>query len=232
MATKKTKAAKVDAPITTITAYKGFDKNMQCRGFQFEIGKTYDHSGRVVVCKSGFHSCANPLDVWSYYNLIDSKFCEVEISGELYRHDGDSKIASARIRINAEIGLSRIIGDAVKFIAALCKPDAASETASGDYSQLAASGDYSKLAASGDSSQLAAGGNYSQLAASGKSSIAMTAAVDCKVMAGDLGAIVLTRWVESEKRYRVSAAYVGENGIKANVFYTLSKDGEFVEVTS
>jgi len=85
------------------------------------------------------------------------------------------------------------------------------------------------LAASGDSSQLAASGDSSQLAASGYSSIAVSAAPNCTASAGKNGCIALTRWVESEKRYRVSVAYVGENGIEENVFYKLNDVGEFVK---
>ena len=107
--------------------------------------------------------------------------------------------------------------------------DSSQLAASGNSSQLAASGDSSKLAASGAYSQLAASGDYSQLAASGDSSIVCAASANCKASAGNNGCIVLTRWVESEKRYRASVAYVGENGIKPNVFYELDATGEFVE---
>ena len=102
--------------------------------------------------------------------------------------------------------------------------------ASGDASKLAASGYASQLAASGDSSQLAASGHCSQLAASGDSSIVVSAAPGCVASAGEHGTIVLTRWVESEQRYRVSVGYVGEDGLKANIAYKLDDDGGFVEV--
>jgi hypothetical protein len=65
----------------TITAFKGFDENWQCRGFQYEIGKTYKHDGEVEACSSGFHSCLNPFDVLNYYD-VTSKFAIVELNGE------------------------------------------------------------------------------------------------------------------------------------------------------
>ena len=117
--------------------------------------------------------------------------------------------------------------------------DASKLAASGYSSQLAASGNSSQLAASGDSSQLAASGNYSKLAASGyasklaasgDSSIVVSSAPGCVASAGEHGTIVLTRWVESERRYRVSVGYVGEDGIKPNTAYVLDEKGRFVEV--
>ena len=221
-----------------IIAYKGFTKELKCRDFQYEIGKAYEHVGRVKACDSGFHACENPLDVLDYYDLCDSRFAIVELDGELSRHGDDSKIASAKIHIKAELSLPQFIGYAIDWVKQACnieKPDFSGkkvDAASGHSSQLAASGDYSKLAASGHYSQLAASGDSSQLAASGKSSIAMAAATGCTVKAGELGCIVLTRWVESEKRYRATVGYVGENGIKADVFYKLDGDGNLVEAES
>ena len=152
-----------------IRAYKAFDKNMRCRGFQFDVGQTYEHDGPVKACESGFHACENPLDVWRYYAL-DSRYAVVEMGGDVSRHDGDSKIAAARITISAEIALPQIISDGVAYLMGLCKDAFALKPvvdASGNGSRLAASGNGSRLAASGYGSQLAASGYDSQLAASG-----------------------------------------------------------------
>ena len=144
-------------------AYKAFDQNMQCRGFQFEVGKTYKLDGEVKACESGFHACENPLDMWNYYPL-NSRYAVVELGGNINRHADDSKIAAAQITILAEITLSQIISDGVARLMGLCKDALA---ASGDYSKLAASGDDSNLVVSGHNSKLAASGDYSNLAASG-----------------------------------------------------------------
>jgi hypothetical protein len=150
-------------------AYKAFDKNLACRNFQYEVGKTYEHPGRVAICSAGFHSCENPFDVLNYYDLIDSRFCIVRASGEIARHSDDGKMASAKLTVEAELKLPDFISKCITYLLKTAKGENV-QAASGDSSKLAASGYYSQLAASGDSSQLAASGDSSQLAASGDSS--------------------------------------------------------------
>ena len=154
-------------------AYKAFDKNMQCRGFQFEVGAHYEHNGKVEPCKSGFHACKNPLDVWNYYP-INSRYAIVEIAGDVVDSGSDSKVVCSNISIVQEIALTELINHSVKYMLNECYDKLAGHNsnlaASGDYSNLAASGDYSKLAASGDYSKLVASGHYSKLAASGYNS--------------------------------------------------------------
>ncbi|SCC65533.1 DUF7666 domain-containing protein, partial [Kosakonia oryziphila] len=99
-----------------ITAYKGFNVDMTCRGYQFEIGKTYNHEGKVKACASGFHSCENPLDVFGYYSPSGSRFCEVEVSGDISRHSDDTKIASATITIKAEISIHEMVKRAIDWV--------------------------------------------------------------------------------------------------------------------
>jgi hypothetical protein len=155
-----------------IKGYKGFNKDMKCRGFQFEEGKEYE-TDNAVICHEGFHFCTNPFDVLNYYNIVDSTFAEVEALGKTVKHDKDSKVATTKIKISAKLSLSAFINAAVLFLLEKTNKEKAASgdysklAASGHYSQLAASGDYSQLAASGDYSQLAASGHYSQLAASG-----------------------------------------------------------------
>ena len=96
-----------------LIAYKGFDTNLQCRGFQFAVGESYTHEGRVAACESGFHACENPLDVFAYYAPGDSRFCTVEVTGELSRHADDSKVAAAKIKIVAEYSIPQIVTAAV-----------------------------------------------------------------------------------------------------------------------
>ncbi|HHM9645724.1 TPA: hypothetical protein ACRMD1_003862, partial [Pseudomonas aeruginosa] len=111
MASKK-KAASEEV----VTAYKGFKQDLTCRGHQFEIGGTYKHEGEVEACASGFHSCEYPLDVFGYYAPSESRFAIVKASGQLSRHDDDSKIASATLVVEAEISMPTMISRAIDWI--------------------------------------------------------------------------------------------------------------------
>ena len=224
-----TQAEQHDAPqapteatttVGPIRAYKAFDKNLQCRGFQFEVGQTYEHDGPVKACNSGFHACENPLDVWNYYPL-DSRYAVVELDGDVSRHGDDSKVAAARITISAEFTLSQIITDGVAYLMDLCKAAFAIKPGAGS------SGNYSKLAASGDRSQLAASGYGSKLAASCENCVCVAASPGSTARAASGGAIALT--YHDGKRYRIAVAYVGEDGIDPNVDYRVTDAGEFVK---
>ena len=136
---------------------------------KYGIGKEYKHEGKVEVCESGFHSCENPLDVLNYYDLTESRFAEVECSGDIKTHLDDSKIASKKIKIKAELKLGEFIKASIDYLFKSGNKDERTQAASGDYAKLAASGVYAKLAASGDYAKLAASGVYAKLAASGDS---------------------------------------------------------------
>lgn len=93
-----------------IKAYKGFNNDWTCHGFQYDVGKTYKHEGEIALCNSGFHACENPLDVFSYYEAVPwTRFSEVELSGEILRTKGDSKIAATEIRIVRELSFNELI---------------------------------------------------------------------------------------------------------------------------
>lgn len=77
-----------------ITSYKGFDKNMKCRGFQYEVGKEYEMDGEVKCCNQGFHACKSPMEVWDYYDMLDSRYAEVEQSAKIGSSGYSAKIDS------------------------------------------------------------------------------------------------------------------------------------------
>lgn len=99
-----------------IKGYKGFDKNLQCRGFQYKVGKTFEEKGTIKACESGFHFCENPFNVFNYYSPSDSRYCNVEGDGKIDTDNSDSKVACSKLHIHTEIGLSGLISAGVKFI--------------------------------------------------------------------------------------------------------------------
>ena len=115
-AVKKKTAAKESTPIEVVHSFKGFDKNMRCRDYQFEIGKTYTHEGKVEACSSGFHACEYPLDVFNYYEPASSQFAVVEQTGEISRHDEDSKVASSSLTVKESIDIPGLIKAAIEFV--------------------------------------------------------------------------------------------------------------------
>ena len=154
-----------------ITAYKGFDKNFQCRGFQYEVGKEYKSGKPVKVCRSGFHACTNPLEVWDYYPVYNSRFAEVELGGVIDKEGGDSKICSSEIKIKKELTLSDYIGLCVAWMNNLTKAggDSAKICSSGDYAKIGSSGDSAKICSSGDYAKIGSSGYYARIGSSGDS---------------------------------------------------------------
>ncbi|MBH3729022.1 hypothetical protein I5M03_28005 [Pseudomonas aeruginosa] len=165
MASKK-KAASEEV----VTAYKGFKQDLTCRGYQFEIGGTYKHEGKVEACASGFHSCEYPLDVFGYYAPGESRFAIVKASGHLSRHGDDSKIASATLVVEAEISMPTMISKAIDWIMARLdssvEQTVVGDTASNTGYQSAASNTGNRSAASNTGYQSAASNTGNRSAAS------------------------------------------------------------------
>ncbi|WP_322080550.1 DUF7666 domain-containing protein [Paraburkholderia bannensis] len=157
-----------------IKTFKGFDENLQCRGFQYEAGKEYVHEGDVKACEGGFHACEYPLDVLRYYSPNTSRFFMVEQDGTISRHDEDSKVASSRIKIGVEIGLPGLIKAAVEYTMSRVKPiDPNSPAYSVDANGAATASGYSGAAtASGYSGAATASGTRGAATASGYSGAA------------------------------------------------------------
>ena len=146
-------------------ACKGFDKNLRCRGFQYEVGGEYTEE-TAELCNRGPHACENPLDTLRYYRPGDSRYCEVEIEDNGQRSSYDSKVCGKHIKIGAEIGLKGVINAGVRFVFDKCE-SATEENASGWRGNAAASGDSGNADASGDSGNAAASGWSGNAAASG-----------------------------------------------------------------
>ena len=156
-------------------AYKGFNKDMTCRGFQFEEGKTYEEK-EAKLCKKGFHACLNPIDVFKYYPPVDSIYHSVEIDDDDVSKEcgDDSKICGKKIKIGAKLTLREMIQAGVKIDIASASGGSSATATSSDYSPAATSGDYSHAATSGKCSAAATSGDSSHAATSGVYSPAVT----------------------------------------------------------
>ena len=201
--------------MSKIKGYKGFDNNLKCRGYQYEVGKTFECDGKIECCESGFHFCENPFDVFGYYPPSGSRYCSVEGEGETSKDNGDSKVAVSRLHVSAEIGLKGLINAGVKFILDRVKWEEDKSTNTGDYSAATNTG------------------YRSAASVEGKDSVAIVTGFEGKAK-GSLGCwIVLTErgeWngeaypIKEVKAFKVD----GEN-IKDNTYYRLI-DGVATEV--
>ena len=164
-----------------IKSYKGFNKNMTCRGFQYEEGKEYEEES-VEVCDHGFHACEYPLDCLNYYSPNESVYHEVEQSGEIQKHNDDTKVASTKIKIGAEISIAGLVKAAIEYTVKRVNKEAESDenhgassatgykgasSATGDYGASSATGDYGASSATGNCGASSATGDYGASSATG-----------------------------------------------------------------
>ena len=170
-------------------AYKGFNKDMTCRGFQYEDGKTYEHEGEVKLCESGFHACEDPLDVFEYYDPANSEFHEVELDGVSDERREDTKVAAKKITIGARLGIDKIIKACVEFRFSKIEKE------------LKNSGDYGAASNSGYKGAASNSGDYGAASNSGYNGAASNS--------GYKGAA-------SNSGYKGAASNSGDNGAASN----------------
>ena len=234
-----------------IKTYKGFDKDLKCRGFQFEIGGEYEEKG-AKACSTGFHACEMPLDVFKYYHPAKgSRFCVVEQSGEISRHDDDSKVASSKIKIGAEIGIPGLVKAQIEYVKSRCtnecnadpgKPATAGERGAATAGAWgAATAGERGAATAGDSGAATAGDSGAATAGScgaatsrgsvtvGENGVGTVRGHNVKIRGG-IGAYLS---IAEEKEDSFDIAYhktfvVDGETYKADTWYTMD-DGEIVE---
>ena len=166
-----------------IIAYKGFDKNLKCRDFQYEVGKEYEMDGDIKCCERGFHACESPLEVFDHYDMLTSRFAEVEQSGEIDKEENTTKVCSSKIKVKAELKLADIINLGVEWIKDVTSPsklkketdlndngnNSAQIGSSGNYAQIGSSGNYAQIGSSGYYAKIGSSGYYAQIGSSGYS---------------------------------------------------------------
>ena len=219
MATKKEQA-----PADGLVCIKGFDSSLKCRGMQYAVGETVEHDGPVKICESGLHAVEYPLDVFSYYPPAGSRFAVVRAHGEIDRKsDGeDTKIAAARLTIEAEIGVPELVSRAIEWITSRCEIEEGGH-ATGCQGAASATGMLGAASATGD---------HGAASATGKHSVAVSVGFAGQAKAREGAAIVLCHRTDDGSIVHIRAAVAGRDGVKVDTWYTLGADGEFVEVQS
>ena len=199
----KKKSPKISDQSDSVVSYKGFNRDWTCRGYQFEVGKSYEMDGKIEACSRGFHACEHPLNVFDYYPPSLSRFAEVTQSGALARHDGDTKIASTKITINCELSISELVKRAVEYVFDRAKPEGASAT-----------------------------GNHGAASATGYQGAAMASGYEGRVTGKTGNALfAVERNEENYEIISVACGIVGRKGIKEGVWY-VCKGGRLVKAAS
>ncbi|EBB0305818.1 hypothetical protein HKF11_004329 [Salmonella enterica subsp. enterica serovar Kentucky] len=222
-----------------IVTFKGFNKDLTCRDFQFAIGETFHHDGKVEACGSGFHACECPFDVFSYYPPAESRYAETISFGVIDREEeGDTKIASASITIKSELTLPQFIQRGIEWIWSkidksleqqIMTGNRSAATNTGNRSAATNTGYQSAATNTGDLSAATNTGDLSAAEVSGSQSVAASLGIEGKARASEGGAIVLCYRDEDGELIHIRASKVGENGIMPDIWYQLNEDGEFVE---
>ena len=209
--------------------YKGFDKDMKCRGFQFEEGKTYK-TDEAKLCEKGFHACECPLDVFRYYAPCDGngniqKFHEVTLKGVSSERKEDSKVCAKKITVGAELNFFGLAKAHVEWV----KSQSGSERAeTGSYSAASNTGSYSAASNTGNCSAASNTGDYSAASNTGKDAIAVAWGRDSKASAGIGSYIVIAEYDDDGNFVAAKMGKVDGKKLKPNVFYKLV-GGKFVK---
>jgi len=211
--------------VQPVTSIKGFNSDLTCRGFQFEVGKTYTVSGKIRACENGFHACPvehHPLSVLQHYAPAGSRFFEVIQEGK--RDAEGDKLASASITVGVEISLGELAQRAVKWVF-----DRANwkdgPVVTGENEGCTASGDRGAATASGPRGAATASGDRGAATASGDSGAATASGDGGKAQGKDGCALFL---VHRDSRWKITRAWagiVGESGVLADTWYSLDEYG-------
>ena len=226
-----------------IKSYKAFDKNMQCRGFQYEVGKEYEMDGEIKCCDRGFHACKSPMEVWDHYDMLSSRFAEVEQSGKIDEEGNSTKVCSSRIKIKAELKLADIIKVGVEWLKDITSPTkvktdiaknnnggysakigssgcSAKIGSSGCSAKIGSSGDYAKIGSGGDSAQIGSSGDYAQIGSSGCSAQIGSSGDSAKIGSSGDSAKIGSSGCSAKIGSSGDSAQIGSSGDYAQIYST------------
>ena len=229
-----------------VIAYKGFNKDLTCRGFQYEVGKEYTEE-EVSICNKGFHACENPFDVLNFYgDVLNNRFCEVEQSGQIKKDN--NKQVSSKIKVVAEIGFVGLFKAGVEWIKEITNPmHVIEETRGGnDKNKIGSSGDYAQIGSSGDSAQIGSSGDSARIGSSGDSARIGSSGYSAKIgSSGDYAQIgssgYYARIGSSGYSARIGSsgdyAQIGSSGYSARIgssgdYAQIGSSGDYAQIDS
>ena len=212
--------------------YTGTDKDMRCKGLQYEIGKPVTVDGDIKLRERGLHACEMPLDVLNYYPPAASRYFEAELEGVTAEKQDDTKRVGNRLELKAELSIANLVKAQIKYVKERATPED-TEHATGNRGAASATGDWGAASATGYLGAASATGDQGAASATGKSCVALSAGVNGKVMGAIGNAIVCVErgnWDGGTYPIKsILSAIVDGETIKAGVWYTV-KDGKWVEV--
>ena len=234
-----------------IKSYKGFDKDMKCRDFQYEVGKEYNMDGEIKCCNRGFHACKSPIEVWNYYDMLDSRYAEVEQSGKIEEEENSTKVCSSHIKIKAELKLADIINIGVEWLKDITSPskvkknsvlndngdrrkqigssgDSAKIGSSGDSAQIGSSGDYAKIGSSGDSAQIGSSGDSAKIGSSGDSAQIGSSGDSAQIGSSGYSAQIGSSGDSAQIGSSGDSAQIGSSGDSAKI----GSSGDYAKIDS
>ena len=202
-----------------IKSYKGFDSSLSCRGFQYEVGKEYEMDGHIECCERGFHACESPLEVFDHYDMLKSRFAEVEQSGIIDREEDSTKVCSSRIKIKAELKLADIINIGVEWLKDITSPskvktdsllsdngERKKQIGSSGYSaQIGSSGDYAKIGSSSNSAQIGSSGDYAKIGSSGYSAKIGSSGDSAKIDSTGTDSVIMCAGYKSKAKAKIGS---------------------------
>ena len=205
-----------------IISYKGFDENMQCRGFQYEVGKEYEMDGDIKCCERGFHACESPLEVWDHYDMLASRFAKVEQSGKIDKEENSTKVCSSKIKISAELKLADIIKLGVEWIKDVTSPSKVKATGElndngGDSAQIGSSGYSAQIGSSGDSAQIGSSGYSAKIGSSGYSAKIGSSGDSAKIGSSGYSAQIGSSGYSAQIGSSGDSAKIGSSGYSAKI---------------
>ena len=212
--------------------YKGFDKDLKCRGMQYSFGETATHNGNLKLCSSGLHFCENPLDVLAHYPPSDSRFAEIEADEVANQLQRDSKCVAKSLYIKAELSLSELLAGGSKFILDKVDFTNSKESNTGTSSAATNTGNRSAATNTGNSSAATNTGYSSAATNTGKDGTAISLGIEGRASGSIGNFLVLAEWQYQNSAWRrvaMGLAKVDGKKIKADTFYVL-KGGKFTKV--